>query len=67
MSEWNLCRANCASVAFRLGRRIFQIVNVAAISVDEIMSPGIRLDRVVVLPEFEKPIESRFTKEHARR
>jgi 3-oxoacid CoA-transferase subunit A len=31
---------------------------------DEIVTPGIYVDRVVLGPEYQKPIEWRFIKEH---
>jgi 3-oxoacid CoA-transferase subunit A len=34
---------------------------------DAIVTPGIYVDRVVVGPEFKKPIESRFIKEYVQR
>jgi len=34
---------------------------------DEIVTPGIYVNRVVVGPVFKKPIESRFIEEFARR
>jgi 3-oxoacid CoA-transferase subunit A len=43
-----------------------EIVEPGDLDPDEIMTPGIYVDRVVVGPEFKKPIEWRFIKEHAQ-
>jgi 3-oxoacid CoA-transferase subunit A len=44
-----------------------EIVDPGQLNPDEIMTPGIYVDRVVLGPVFKKPIESRFIEEFARR
>jgi 3-oxoacid CoA-transferase subunit A len=41
-----------------------ELVELGELGPDEIMTPGIYVDRVVVGPAFKKPVESRFIKEH---
>ncbi len=43
-----------------------ELVEPGGLDPDEIVTPGIYVDRVVVGPEFTKPIEWRFIKEHAQ-
>ena len=43
-----------------------ELVEPGELDPDEIMTPGIYVDRVVVGAEFKKPIEWRFIKEHAQ-
>ena len=43
-----------------------KLVEPGELDPDEIMTPGIYIDHVVVGPEFKKPIEWRFIKEHAQ-
>lgn len=43
-----------------------ELVEPGDLDPDEIVTPGIYVDRVVVGPEFTKPIEWRFIKEHAQ-
>ena len=43
-----------------------EFVKLGQLSPDEIVTPGIYVDRIVVGAEFQKPIESRFIKEHAQ-
>ena len=43
-----------------------ELVEPGDLDPDEIMTPGIYVDRVVVGQEFQKPIEWRFIKEHAQ-
>ena len=43
-----------------------ELVEPGELDPDEIMTPGIYIDHVVVGPEFKKPIEWRFIKEHAQ-
>ena len=44
-----------------------ELVEPGQLDPDEIVTPGIYVDRVIVGPEFKKPIESRFIKEYAQR
>jgi 3-oxoacid CoA-transferase subunit A len=44
-----------------------ELVEPGQLDPDEIVTPGIYVNRVVVGPEFKKPIESRFIEEFARR
>ena len=43
-----------------------EFVELGELDPDEIVTPGIYVDRVVVGSEYQKPIESRFIKEHAQ-
>ena len=43
-----------------------ELVEPGDFSPDEIVTPGIYVDRVVAGPEFRKPIEWRFIKEQAQ-
>jgi 3-oxoacid CoA-transferase subunit A len=43
-----------------------EIVELGELDPDQVITPGIYVDRVVVGPEFRKPIEYRFIKEHAQ-
>ncbi len=43
-----------------------ELVEPGELDPDEIVTPGIYVDRVVVGPEFKKPVECRFIKEHAQ-
>ena len=43
-----------------------ELVEPGELDPDEIVTPGIYVDRVVVGPEFKKPVEYRFIKEHAQ-
>lgn len=43
-----------------------EMVETGELDPDEIMTPGIYIDRVVVGAKFKKPIEWRFIKEHAQ-
>ena len=44
-----------------------ELVEPGQLDPDEIVTPGIYVDRVVVGPEFKKPIEYRFIKEYEQR
>ena len=44
-----------------------ELVEPGELNPDEIVTPGIYVDRVVVGPAFEKPIEWRFIKEHSQK
>ena len=44
-----------------------ELVEPGQLDPDEIMTPGIYVNRVVVGPEFKKPIEYRFIKEYVQR
>jgi 3-oxoacid CoA-transferase subunit A len=44
-----------------------ELVELGELDPDQIVTPGIYVDRVVVGAEFKKPIESRFIKEYAQR
>ena len=44
-----------------------ELVEPGQLNPDEIATPGIYVDRIVVGSEFQKPIEWRFIKEHAER
>jgi 3-oxoacid CoA-transferase subunit A len=44
-----------------------ELVEPGGLDPDEIVTPGIYVDRVVVGTEFKKPIESRFIKEYGQR
>jgi 3-oxoacid CoA-transferase subunit A len=46
---------------------IEELVEPGQLDPDEIVTPGIYANRVVVGPVFKKPIESRFIEEFARR
>jgi len=43
-----------------------EFVELGQLNPDEVATPGIYVDRVVVGAEFQKPIEQRFIKEHAQ-
>ena len=43
-----------------------QFVELGQLNPDEIVTPGIYVDRVIVGAKFEKPVERRFIKEHAQ-
>jgi acyl CoA:acetate/3-ketoacid CoA transferase alpha subunit len=43
-----------------------ELVEPGELNPDEIVTPGIYVDRVVVGPELRKPIEWRFIKEQAQ-
>ncbi len=43
-----------------------ELVEPGELDPDDIVTPGIYVDRVVVGPEFKKPVEYRFIKEHAQ-
>lgn len=44
-----------------------ELVEPGQLDADQIVTPGIYVDRIVVGPEFKKPIESRFMKEYVQR
>ncbi len=44
-----------------------ELVELGELDPDQVATPGIYVDRVVVGPEFKKPIESRFIKEYMQR
>jgi len=44
-----------------------ELVELGELNPDEIATPGIYVDRVVVGAAFQKPIEGRFIKEHVQR
>lgn len=44
-----------------------ELVEPGELDPDEVVTPGIYVDRVVVGPEYKKPIESRFLQESAQR
>lgn len=61
--NFNPAMATAAEVTIA---EVEELVEAGALDPDEIMTPGIYVDRVVVGPEFKKHIEWRFIKEHAQ-
>lgn len=61
--NFNPAMATAADVTIA---EVEELVEPGDLDPDEIMTPGIYVDRVVLGPEFKKPIEWRFIKEHAQ-
>ncbi|MFP5276133.1 MAG: CoA transferase subunit A [Acidobacteriota bacterium] len=61
--NFNPAMATAAEVTIA---EVDELVEAGTLDPDEIVTPGIYVDRVVVGPEFKKHIEWRFIKEHAQ-
>jgi 3-oxoacid CoA-transferase subunit A len=61
--NFNPVMATAATVTIA---EVEELVELGQLDPDDVVTPGIYVDRVVVGPEFKKPIESHFIKEHAQ-